>query len=550
MSHLSRTSPRRWASAAVAFGAAAAVTLAVLPAEADPEKRNNNTSAKLREAVTAEGVMVHAQALQDIADANGQTRVSGTTGYDSSADYAMDVFRKAGYRVTQQEFTFQTFIERPGTLLQRVSPEPAADLPTTIMSYSGSGDVTAAATAVAVHGCTAEDFTGFPAGNVALISRGTCTFGQKAVNGEAAGASAVVIYNNAPGELNGTLGNDYTGDIPVVSTTEALGKELVATNGLVLRVKTDTFRGEATTSNVFAESKTGDPDNVVMAGAHLDSVGAGPGINDNGSGSAAILEVARQMRKVEPTNKVRFALWGAEESGLVGAHHYVDDLKENNPDELDRIALYLNFDMIGSPNYARFVYDGDNSAFPVGPGAAPGPDGSGQIEQMFHDYFASVGLVSAETPFSGRSDYGPFIAEGVDIPAGGLFTGAEGVKTEAQVEAFGGVAGVAYDPCYHQFCDAIDQDFGSDTEKAAIYDQLQSVYKMAGNVNLEALEEMSDAVAHAILTYAFDTSSVTGEGSGRPVSPPGRSKDGHPNGEMDDAGGGLHADHDHDEEVM
>jgi Zn-dependent M28 family amino/carboxypeptidase len=550
MSHLSRTSPRRWASAAAAFGAAAAVTLAVLPAEAGPNDRTNNTSAKLRAAVTAEGVMEHAQALQDIADANGSTRVSGSTGYDDSADYAADVFRKAGYNVTKQEFTFQTFIERPGTLLQRVSPEPVADLPTAIMSYSGSGDVTAPATSVPNVGCDAEDFAGFPAGNIALVSRGVCPFAQKAVNAEAAGASAALIYNNAPGELNGTLGSDHTGDIPVVSTTQALGQELVATDGLVLRVKTDTFRGEATTSNILAESKTGDPNNIVMSGAHLDSVAPGPGINDNGSGSAAILEVAEQMQKVKPTNKVRFALWGAEESGLVGAHHYIDDLKENNSDELDRIALYLNFDMIGSPNYARFVYDGDNSAFPVGPGAAPGPSGSGEIEQMFHDYFESVGLVSAETPFSGRSDYGPFIAAGVDIPAGGLFTGAEGLKTEAQAEAFGGLAGVAYDPCYHQACDSIDQNFGSDTAKADIYAQLNSVYKLAGNVNLAAVEEMSDAVAHAVITYAFDASSVTGEGSGRPVSPPGRGQDGHPNGDMDDSGGGLHAEHDHEEEVM
>ena len=546
------STPRRTlrAYAATAAGALAVATLTALPADADPGQRNNNTSAKLRGAVTAEGVMEHAQALQDIADAHGKTRVSGTTGYDSSADYAMDVFRKAGYDVTEQEFTFQTFIERPGTLLQRVSPEPAADIPTTIMSYSGSGDVSEPASNVAVYGCDPGNFDGFPAGNVALISRGGCTFATKAVNAEAAGASAAVIYNNAPGPLNGTLGNDYAGDIPVVSTTQEVGQELAATDGLVLRVRTDTYRGEATTSNIIAESKTGDPDNVVMAGAHLDSVGAGPGINDNGSGSAAILEVAEQMRKVEPTNKVRFALWGAEESGLVGAHHYVDDLKENNPEELDRIALYLNFDMIGSPNYARFVYDGDNSAFPVGPGAAPGPAGSGEIEDMFHDYFESVGLVSAETPFSGRSDYGPFIAEGVDIPAGGLFTGAEGLKTEAQAEAFGGLAGVAYDPCYHQFCDAIDQDFGSDADKATVYDELRAAYKMAGNVNLEAIEEMSDAVAHAVITYAFDTSSVTGDGFGKPVTPPGQGSDGAPNGDMDDSGGGLHADHDHEEEMM
>jgi Zn-dependent M28 family amino/carboxypeptidase len=527
------------------MSATAFVALAALPADADPAKRNNNTSAKLREAVTAAGVMEHARALQDIADANGTTRVSGSSGYEDSADYAKQVFEAAGYEVTEQTFEFQTFIEHPGTtLLQQVEPSPVTDLPTRIMSYSGSGDVTAPATAVANFGCDAADFTGFPTGEIALISRGACTFGSKAVNAEAAGASAVVIYNNTTGELNGTLGADFTGDVPVVSVTQALGQQLVATDDLVLRVRTSTFRGMATTRNILAESRFGNPDNVVMAGAHLDSVSAGPGINDNGSGSATILEVAEQMTKVEPTNKVRFALWAAEESGLLGAHHYVDDLKENDPAELDRIALYLNFDMIGSPNYSRFVYDGDNSAFPVGPGAAKGPEGSAQIEDMFHDYFESAGLASAETPFSGRSDYGPFIAEGVDIPSGGMFTGAEGVKTAEQAEAFGGLAGVAYDPCYHQACDALEQDFGSDTAKAALYADLAEVYKLEGNVNLDAIEEMSDAVAHAVITYAYDTSSVTGDGFGKPVTPPGQSVDGAPGGAMDDSGGGLHAEHD------
>ena len=166
-----------------------------------------------------------------------------------------------------------------------------------------------------------------------------------------------------------------------------------------------------------------------MTGAHLDSVIAGAGVNDNGSGSAAILEVARQMKKAKPVNKVRFAWWGAEELGLLGSRHYVADLVANQPDEFAKIALYLNFDMVGSPNYVRFVYDGDNSAFPVGPGAAAGPEGSGAIEAAFHSYFAGQNLASAETAFSGRSDYGPFIEQGV--PAGGLFTGAGGVTTAA-----------------------------------------------------------------------------------------------------------------------
>jgi Zn-dependent M28 family amino/carboxypeptidase len=549
MTPTSRPAPRRWLRAGAAVGTTALVALAALPADAG-DSRNNNTSQKLRSAVTAEGVMEHARALQAIGDANGTTRVSGLPGYDDSVAYAIDVFEAAGYDVREQTFDFQTFIEHPGTLLRQVAPAPAADLPTRIMSYSGSGDVEAPVTVAANVGCLPEDFAGFPAGDVALVSRGGCTFATKAVNAADAGVAAVVIYNNTAGSLNGTLSSGFALDLPVLAVTQELGQQLAATEGLVLRVRASTFRGMAATSNVIAESRFGDPENVVMAGAHLDSVSAGPGINDNGSGSATILEVAEQMAKVEPTNKVRFVLWGAEESGLVGSEHYVADLVDNDTDELDRIALYLNFDMIGSPNYARFVYDGDNSAFPVGTGSAEGPEGSAQIEDMFHDYFASVGLVSAETPFSGRSDYGPFIAEGIDIPSGGLFTGAEGTKTAAQADAFGGLADAAYDPCYHQACDSLTPDFSGDAEKGALYEALADVYDLEGNVNLAAVEEMSDAVAHAVLTYAFDTSTVTGDGFGRPVVPPGRSVDGAPGGAMDDSGGGLHADHDHELDSM
>jgi Zn-dependent M28 family amino/carboxypeptidase len=211
-----------------------------------------------------------------------------------------------------------------------------------------------------------------------------------------------------------------------------------------------------------------------MAGAHLDSIAEGPGINDNGSGSAALLEVAEQLAKTTKTkNPVRFAWWGAEELGLLGAEHYVADLQENDTETLEKIGLYLNFDMVGSPNYVRFVYDGDNS---TGGADEAGPEGSGEIEKVFSDYFASQDLASEETPFNGRSDYGPFIAAG--IPAGGLFTGAEGIKTADQAATYGGTAGEAYDPCYHQACDDID------------------------NVSMDAIDEMSDAMAHAIYTYA------------------------------------------------
>jgi Zn-dependent M28 family amino/carboxypeptidase len=501
---------------------AVTVAIGIAPvAEAGPEScdsRVNNTYKKLLECATLEGAREHQAALQAIADANGGIRVSGSPGYDLSVDYAAGVFAAAGLEVTRQAFQFQTFITLSPSILEQVSPPPAGPVANGIFSYSGSGDVTAAVTALpappadGTPGCEAADFAGFPAGTIALISRGACSFAIKATNAFNAGASGVVIYNNAPGVLNGTLGNSFALDIPVTSVTQAVGQQLAATPGLVMRIKTDTFRGIATTENLFAETPWGDPDSVVMVGAHLDSVNAGPGIQDNGTGSAAILEVAEQMAKTGGANKVRFALWGAEESGLVGSTYYVNNLAL---EELAKISLYLNFDMIGSPNHVFFVYDGDDSD---GVGAGPGPAGSAEIEKVFERYYTVNEIPFRGTDFSGRSDYGPFIAAGV--PSGGLFTGAEGIKTAQEAAIWGGVAGQQYDPCYHLACDTYD------------------------NINLEAFDVNVDAVAYATLTYAF--SSISGEGF-----VPGSPKEGEivPAAPMSGASsqGGLH-DHDHDAE--
>jgi len=477
-----------------------AVVPFALAGSAACENRVNNTFKKLLECVTVDGVRAHQAALQAIADANNGIRTSGTPGYDASVAYAEQVFRAAGYNVTVQSFQFQTFISLSPSVLEQVSPAPAGPLDNIIMAYSGSGDVTAAITALAAPpadatpGCEATDFAGFPAGNIALIRRGACTFALKATNAHNAGATGVVIYNNIAGPLNGTLSATFTLNIGVTGVTQALGQQLAATPGLVMRLKTDTFRGIATTYNVLAESTSGDPNNVVMAGAHLDSVNAGPGINDNGSGSAAILEVAEQMAKIKPRNKVRFALWGAEESGLVGSTYYVNSLSQA---ERDKIALYLNFDMVGSPNHVFFIYDGDDSD---AVGAPAGPGGSAEIEKTFERYFNSVGLPFKGTDFSGRSDYGPFIAVG--IPSGGLFTGAEGIKTADEVALWGGTAGQQYDPCYHLACDTYN------------------------NVNLFALDVNSDAIAYSVLQYAMNTEDVNGQkGKGNFQLTPGNSEE-------------------------
>ena len=211
---------------------------------------------------------------------------------------------------------------------------------------------------------------------------------------------------------------------------------------------------------------------MVVIGAHLDSVAEGPGINDNGSGTGTILEIAIQLRKlgIATQNRLRFAFFGAEEWGLLGSAHYVGQL---TPEELDKIVLNLNFDMLGSPNPVSFVYDGDGSD--TGP---VGPEGSGEIEAVFLDYFQGANLPTRPTAFDGRSDYGPFIAKG--IPAGGLFTGAEGLKTEDEAAAFGGTAGEAYDKCYHKACDDL------------------------ANVSEPELDKLSDAAAHAVLHFGTE----------------------------------------------
>jgi len=457
---------------------------------------------KLRNAVTVSGILQHEQAFQSIANQNGGTRASGTAGYDASADYVVRKLRQAGYKVKSQEFTFPFFQELAPAELSEVSPTPKP-IETSIMTYSGSGDITGPLVPTndivipptpepsSTSGCEASDFPAPPAANsIALIQRGTCNFEDKVANATEAGYAAAVIFNEGqPGRqelLQGTLGTPQT--IPAVGISfadgEALYNRITGGATVIARVITSTESENRQTVNVIADSPEGKIEGqTIVVGAHLDSVTEGPGINDNGSGSATILEIAEQLAALKYTNKlqrqVRFAFWGAEEFNLLGSQHYVDSLSET---QLTKIYANLNFDMVGSPNYVRFVYDGDGSDTPTA-----GPLGSAAIEDVFNKYFANQGLASEPTAFDGRSDYGPFIAVG--IPAGGLFSGAEGIKTPQQAAVYGGTAGAAYDPCYHQACDTIT------------------------NLSSNALFELGDAAAHATLTLALSKSGLFPDGS-------------------------------------
>ncbi|MFJ9108546.1 M28 family metallopeptidase [Streptomyces sp. NPDC102283] len=226
----------------------------------------------------------------------------------------------------------------------------------------------------------------------------------------------------------------------------------------------------ATGYNLIADWPGGDPNKVLMAGAHLDSVSSGAGINDNGSGSAGVLETALAVSRAQyqPDKHLRFAWWGAEELGLIGSKYYVNNLPST---ERSKLSGYLNFDMIGSPNAGYFVYDDD----PV-------------IEKTFKDYFAGLNVpTEIETEGDGRSDHAPF--KNVGVPVGGLFTGAGYTKSAAQAQKWGGTAGQAFDRCYHSSCDT------------------------TSNINDTALDRNSDAAAHAIWTLSSAAGEPpTGEG--------------------------------------
>jgi Zn-dependent M28 family amino/carboxypeptidase len=489
----SRTRIAAVTTAAVLAGAAALAGTAQAAVTTD--------TTALRQAVTVEGVMQHLEAFQAIADANDDTRQAGTSGHDASVDYIESLLDDAGYTTARQEFSYER-VDFTGSSMARTAPLPTVDYTLGVdyfpMDFSGGGSVTAPVSAVDINlegdrastsGCEIGDFATFPAGNIALLQRGTCAFAVKADNAIASGATAVIVFNQGnvvPGDdrlslFGGTLDSPVR-TRPVVSASFDQGVEWATTEGLELSITLQINIEEVTTENLLADTPTGRTDRTVVVGGHLDSVGEGPGINDNGSGTGAILETALQMAAlgIEPENRVRFAFWSGEEDGLLGSDFYVAQLSKR---EIKGTAVNLNFDMVGSPNAVNFVYDGDGDALGVS-----GPNGSGLVEDVFTDFFTSQDASSEPTDFDGRSDYFAFINAG--IPAGGLFTGAEGIKSAEQAEIFGGTAGVAYDPCYHAACDTID------------------------NLDEDTLDIMSDAIAHATLTFAETTSAVNGTAKG------------------------------------
>jgi Zn-dependent M28 family amino/carboxypeptidase len=442
-------------------------------------------AAALQKRVTTDAMMAHLKKLQEIGDAHDGNRALGTSGYDASVDYVANTLRDKGFDVQTPEFEVHLpYADEPSLTVRgdKVAAKPLEYTKGT--PPEGVSGPLVPARAEDTPGCEASDYDGLPvAGAVVLVDRGKCQFGVKQAVAAERGAVALIVANNEDGdEMGGTLGETTGVKIPVISVTKVSGERLRGAPGPTTIKLNAGVRNERT-RNVIAQTKTGSTANVVVVGAHLDSVAEGPGINDNGSGVAAVLETALQLgNSPQVTNAVRFGFWGAEEHGLLGSINYVQSLNE---EALKDIALYLNFDMLASPNPGYLTYDGDQSAPPDRNGGAPRvPEGSAGIERALVGYLKSAGKPPEDTSFEGRSDYDAFTQAGV--PAGGIFSGAENKKSVEQAEHWGGQANEPFDPNYHKATDTLE------------------------HIDRTALEINGGGAAYAVGLYARDQSGRNG----------------------------------------
>jgi Peptidase family M28/PA domain len=452
--------------------ARAATSAATTSAQCDAQV--NDTPSKLLPCIQTDDLWNHMKAFQAIADANPgpdgmPSRNSGEPGYKASVDYVARLMREAGYDVTIQTYKFFYFAYTARPVFREISPtshdyalsdewNPGQSTGTTTADLQPAGGIVVPPTPTpsSSSGCTMTDFSGFVPGRIALIQRGTCNFGVKVLNAQAAGASGVIIFNEGnPGRtsvLAGSLvdasGNRIIPTIPVAFTSFDIGNNLLneyqqaVQAGTALPVMNISIQAKVNPNaddyNVIAESKGGNPNHVLVVDAHLDAI-YGAGMLDNASGSAAILDIAQEMKNVNPLNKLRFIWFGGEELGLLGSSYYINNL---TPTELSHIGYDLDADVMATPNYVVGVLD------PAGPDlfgrtvTATFPNRVYKASTVSRDqsiqYFDSIGL-NHELFSPVGTDAFSFNTAG--IPASGLLTGQDCCKTQQEVDLFGGYTG-------------------------------------------------------------------------------------------------------------
>ena len=433
----------------------------------------NDTPSKLLPCIKKNDLTQYMQDFQAIANANPgpdghPSRNSGEPGYKASADYVAAKMTAAGYNVVEQPYTFEYYAYKGIPTFSEVSPTaqsyalgtdwgPGRSLGVVTGAIQPSGGIILppTQTSSSTAGCTSSDFGGFVSGRIALIQRGGCNFGVKIQNAQAAGATGVIIFNEGnPGRtalLVGSIvdaaGTPFVPNIPVAFTTFAVGQSLynqyqqavqlgqpLPTTSISIDAIFDPNR---TDWNVIADSKGGDKNHVVVVDAHLDAI-YGAGMLDNASGSATILDIAQQMKNVNPTNHLRFIWFGGEEIGLLGSSFYVDSLASN---ELSHIGYDLDADVTATPNYTLGVLD------PAAPNLFGGP------QQQFPNRVYDASTVARDQGVSYLTSQGKnhefFSPVGTDafnfnlvgIPASGVLTGQDCCKTQQEVDLFGGFLG-------------------------------------------------------------------------------------------------------------
>src|SRR3954468_9183513 len=436
---------------------------------ADCDNRVNDTPGKLVPCITTTDLWTHMEALQAIADANPgadghPSRNSGEPGYKASVDYVANAMRKAGYDVTLQPYTF-TYTSYIGTpSFSQVSPTARSfKLIDDWNPGNSQGDATGAQIKPAGHtimpptggsasGCDPADFDSSFAGKIALVQRGTCNFGVKVLNAQAAHVAGVIIFNegNTParspvfsGSMVDANNEPFVASVPVAFTSFAIGQSLsneyTAGTPPVMNLSIHQIVDPNRTDwNLIAESKGGDPNHVLVVDGHLDAI-YGAGMLDNASGSATILDIGQMMRKAHPLNKLRFIWFGGEELGELGSKYYVNNL---SPSELGKISYDLDADVLATPNYSVGVLDPaavDLFGRTVSKQFPPQVYGPSKIARdMAVNYFDSIGKNHIFFSPVG-TDAEQFQAAGV--PASGLLTGQDCCKTQEEVDLFGGFPG-------------------------------------------------------------------------------------------------------------
>jgi len=426
-----------------------------------------NDDDEFSQTIQIQNLMDHLERFEQIAASHSNSR-SVNNGYNASVSYIQGKLTQTNFIVTTQPFSFTEVSFSDDCSFSQISPIAQTYIigeDFEIIKYSPSGDITARIDIAGGDGCFANDFVGFTAGNIALINYGgNCTLETKAELAQAAGSAGVLFANSISQStpLTGSFPETTTVTIPALGLGFLVADDLQSIVDPEVHIYVNSVSTTSYTMNLIAETPGGDANSIIVVGSHLDSVPAGPGINDNGSGSAVNLEVALQVFKTNlpVRNKIRFAWWGAEEEGLLGSSYYVNSLTEA---ERAQILVNLNYDMLASPNFMRGVYNGYEAQPPI-------TTSSSRVASLYEQYFNARGLTYTLTEFNGRSDYGPFLE--ANITAGGLKTGSNGVKSQEERKEYGGFANAIYDPCYHQSCDTmanINKEIFIENGQAAAY---------------------------------------------------------------------------------